>query len=52
MDVESLTEALSVISENHLQLDPSLWASAAKYTNRTERVRLIYRKFNGEIKAL
>jgi proteasome accessory factor B len=51
MDIEGLTENLSVITEDHVRLDPSLWASAAKYTNRKERVRLLYRKFNGETKT-
>ena len=51
LDIEGLTENLSVISEDHVKLDPSLWAAVAKYTSRSEQVRMTYRKFNGEIKT-
>ncbi len=45
------TENLTVISEDHVRLNQSLWAYVAKYTSRSERVSLIYRKFNGETKT-
>ncbi|MFC1463163.1 helix-turn-helix transcriptional regulator, partial [Verrucomicrobiota bacterium] len=51
MDIEGLTENLSVISEDHVLLDPDLWASVAKFTNRSEHVRMIYQKFNGVTKT-
>jgi predicted DNA-binding transcriptional regulator YafY len=50
IDIEGLTENLSVISEDHVILDPELWAAVAKYTSRSEQVRMTYRKFNGETK--
>lgn len=51
LDVEGLTENLSVISEDHVILNPELWAATAKYTSRSEQVRMTYRKFNGETKT-
>ena len=50
LDIEGLTENLSVISEDHVILDPELWAAVAKFTSRSERIRMTYRKFNGETK--
>ena len=51
MDIEGLTENLSVIAEDHVLLDPDLWADVAKHTSRSEQIRMIYRKFNGETKT-
>lgn len=51
MDIEGLTENLSVIAEDHVIMDPELWAEVAKYTSRSERVGMTYRKFNGETKT-
>jgi proteasome accessory factor B len=51
VDIEGLTENLSVISEDHVILDPTMWADIAKYTSRSEEVRMTYRKFDGETKA-
>ena len=51
MNIEGLTENLSVISEDHVILDPSLWADIAKYTSRSEEIRMTYRKFSGETKT-
>lgn len=51
MDIEGLTENLSVIAEDHVLLDPDLWADVAKYTSRSEQIRMTYRKFNGETKT-
>ena len=51
LDIEGLTENLSVVSEDHVLLDPALWAAVAKYTSRSEQVHMIYRKFNGETKT-
>ena len=47
LDVESLTEEFSVLSEDSARVDPKNWEQAARAINRRERLRMGYQRFDG-----
>jgi proteasome accessory factor B len=48
LDVESLTEQFTVLSEDHARVDPEIWQRAARAINQRERLRARYQRFDGE----
>lgn len=50
LDLESLTEHFTVLGEDHAVQDPEVWAAAARSVNRCEKIRVVYQKFNGDIR--
>jgi predicted DNA-binding transcriptional regulator YafY len=47
LDIESLTDQFTVLSEDHAHVDPKVWQQAAKAINQAERLRLKYQRFDG-----
>lgn len=50
LDVESLTDQFTVLSEDYVKVDPELWQRAGRAINQHERLRLNYQRFDGEIR--
>jgi proteasome accessory factor B len=48
LDVESLTEQFTVLSEDHARVDPEIWQRAARAINQRERLTARYQRFDGE----
>jgi len=42
LDIEGLTENLSVVAEDHVIIDPEVWADVARFISRSEQVRMTY----------
>jgi proteasome accessory factor B len=47
LSVESLTEQFSVLSEDHVPVDPEVWERAGRAINQQEGLRLCYQRFDG-----
>lgn len=47
LDVESLTDQFTVLSEDHARVDPKVWEQAARAINQAEQLRLQYQRFDG-----
>ena len=47
LDIESLTDQFTVLSEDYARVDPDVWQQAAKAINRAEWLRLHYQRFDG-----
>lgn len=50
MEPASMTEHLSVLTEDYAPQDPEIWLAAARFAHRRERVRMRYRKFDGALR--
>jgi predicted DNA-binding transcriptional regulator YafY len=50
LDLESLTDEFSVLSEDHARVDPENWQRAGRAINQRERLRLHYQRFDGVIR--
>jgi len=47
VDVESLTDQFSVLSEDHVRVEPDVWQRAGRAINQRECLRLCYQRFDG-----
>ena len=47
LDIESLTEQFTVLSEDHAKVEPQVWQAVARAINRRERLVMDYRRFDG-----
>ena len=47
LNVESLTDQFTVLSEDHARVDPEVWQRAGRAINHRERLRLRYQRFDG-----
>jgi len=47
LDVESLTEQFTVLSEDHARVGPEVWQRVARAINQRERQRVRYQRFDG-----
>jgi predicted DNA-binding transcriptional regulator YafY len=47
LDVESLTEQFTVLSEDHVRVEPEVWQRAGRAINQRECLRLRYQRFDG-----
>ena len=47
LDVESLTDQFTVLSEDHVQVEPEVWQRAGRAINQRECLRLRYQRFDG-----
>ena len=47
LNVESLTDQFTVLSEDHARVDPEVWLRAGRAINQQERLRLHYQRFDG-----
>jgi proteasome accessory factor B len=47
LDLESLTDQFTVLSEDHVLVDPEIWQRAGRAINQRERLRLRYQRFDG-----
>jgi proteasome accessory factor B len=47
LDVESLTDQFSVLSEDHARVDSEVWQAAGRAITQRERLRLEYQRFDG-----
>jgi predicted DNA-binding transcriptional regulator YafY len=50
LDVESLTDQFTVLSEDHARVHPEIWQRAGRAINQRERLRLGYQRFDGVIR--
>ena len=46
-----LSEHVGVLPEDHVRIDPEIWAQLAGFTERREAIRADYRTFTGRISA-
>jgi proteasome accessory factor B len=51
IDPGVLTERFTVLGDDHVMLDPETWSAAAKLTDRQEAMRVMYQKFDGDVKT-
>jgi len=49
VDVESLTDHFSVIGEDYVVQDRNMWSAVARFLDRQEQIKIVYRKFSGQI---
>ncbi len=49
-DIDATTDHLTVLSEDHVIIDPDLWAKVVQCVSRHERVSVRYQKFSGEMR--
>jgi len=49
LSVDALTDQFSVISDDHVPLDPEVWVKAAGLIERRKYIKARYRKFSGEV---
>ena len=47
LDIESLTEQFTVLSEDHAKVEPQVWQAVARAINQRERLVMDYRRFDG-----
>jgi proteasome accessory factor B len=47
LDVESLSDQFTVLSEDHVQVEPEVWQRAGRAINQRECLRLRYQRFDG-----
>jgi len=47
LDLESLTDQLTVLAEDHARVDSEVWQTAARAINQQERLRVQYQRFDG-----
>ena len=47
LNVESLTDQFTVLSEDPARVDPEVWQRAGQAINQRERLRLRYQRFDG-----
>jgi predicted DNA-binding transcriptional regulator YafY len=47
LDVESLTDQFTVLSEDHARVDHEVWQRAGRAINQQESLRLNYQRFDG-----
>jgi predicted DNA-binding transcriptional regulator YafY len=47
LEVESLTDQFTVLSEDHARVDPEVWQRAGRAINQRERLRVRYQRFDG-----
>jgi predicted DNA-binding transcriptional regulator YafY len=47
LDVESLTDRFSVLSEDHARVNPEVWQAAGRAIKQQEGLRLEYQRFDG-----
>ena len=47
VELESLTDQFTILSEDHARVDSEVWQQAARAINQTERLRLQYQRFDG-----
>jgi hypothetical protein len=52
LDVESLTEQFTVLSEDHARVDPRSGRGPGRAINQQERLRLDYQRFDGVTRGL
>jgi predicted DNA-binding transcriptional regulator YafY len=50
LGVESLTDQLTVLAEDHARIEPGVWQTAGRAINQRERLRLRYQRFDGDIR--
>ena len=47
LDLESLTDQFTVLSEDHARVEPGVWQRAGRAINQRERLRVRYQRFDG-----
>ena len=50
LQLESLTERLTVLSEDYVRQDPETWALVARHVDRSEAMHVRYERFDGVVK--
>lgn len=46
----TLTEHFTVLGEDYVKLDAAIWSAVAKAVDKREEIKILYEKFNGEVK--
>jgi proteasome accessory factor B len=50
VELESLTDQFTVLSEDRARVDPEVWQRAARAINQRERLRVRYQRFDGMVR--
>ena len=50
VELESLTDQFTVLSEDRARVDPEIWQRAARAINQRERLRMRYQRFDGMVR--
>lgn len=50
VELESLTDQFTVLSEDRARVDPEVWQRAARAINQRERLRMSYQRFDGVVR--
>ena len=51
VDLDALTDRFTVLGEDYVPQDPRIWNAVARCVERREGMRVVYQKFNGEVKT-
>ena len=51
VELESLTDEFSVLSEDRARVDPEIWQRAARAVNQRERLKMRYQRFDGVVRG-
>ena len=50
VELESLTDQFTVLSEDRARVDPEVWEGAARAINQREQLRMRYQRFDGVVR--